>query len=84
MCRGRELAGAAGHSPNQLDLLLKPNPAPLPGKVTYGERRKAGGSNMYQGHAAEITHSVKELYDLEKQTQNSFISLRYNIQPVKL
>lgn len=39
---------------------------------------------MYQGHAAEITHSVKELYDLEKQTQNSFISLRYNIQPVKL
>ena len=50
----------------------------LAGKVTYGERRKTAGSNSYQGHAAEMTQSVRELYELEKQSQNSFISLRYN------
>ena len=48
------------------------------GKVTYGERRKAGGGSMYQGHAAEISQSVKELYELERRSQNSFIGLRFN------
>ena len=59
----------------QPSLLTNPQTA---GKVTYGEKRKAGGGSLYQGHAAEISQSVKELYELERKSQNSFISLRFN------
>ena len=49
----------------------------LPGKVTYGEKRKGGsGGAFYQGHAQELSQSVKELYELEKRAQISFMNMK--------
>ncbi|XP_059141083.1 ATP-dependent RNA helicase DDX1-like isoform X2 [Physella acuta] len=46
------------------------------GKVTYGERRKAGGS-MYKGHVEFLAPTVAELAQLEKKAQTTFIDLKY-------
>lgn len=46
------------------------------GKVTYGQKRKLGGS-AYQGHIASLAPAVKELAELEKRAQTSFIDLKY-------
>ncbi|ESO81968.1 hypothetical protein LOTGIDRAFT_135662 [Lottia gigantea] len=46
------------------------------GKVSYGQRRKAGGS-VYQGHVQFLAPTVSELASLEKKAQTSFIDLKY-------
>ncbi|XP_076109926.1 ATP-dependent RNA helicase DDX1-like [Mytilus galloprovincialis] len=46
------------------------------GKVTYGQRRKVGGGS-YKGHIETLAPSVKELAELEKRAQTSFIDLKY-------
>ncbi|CAL1532900.1 unnamed protein product [Lymnaea stagnalis] len=46
------------------------------GKVTYGERRKAGGS-MFKGHVEFLAPTVAELAQLEKKAQTTFIDLKY-------
>ncbi|XP_062591227.1 ATP-dependent RNA helicase DDX1-like, partial [Saccostrea cucullata] len=46
------------------------------GKVTYGQKRKNTGGT-YIGHAASLAPAVKELADLEKRAQTSFIDLKY-------
>ncbi|KAK6184601.1 hypothetical protein SNE40_007044 [Patella caerulea] len=46
------------------------------GKVSYGQRRKAGGS-AYQGHVQFLAPTVSELAQLEKKAQTSYIDLKY-------
>lgn len=46
------------------------------GKVTYGQRRKLGGSG-YKGHVESLAPAVMELAKLEKKVQTSFIDLKY-------
>ncbi|KAJ8270631.1 hypothetical protein GJAV_G00117380 [Gymnothorax javanicus] len=46
------------------------------GKVTYGQRRKAGGG-MYKGHVDVLAPTVQELANLEKEAQTSFLHLGY-------
>ncbi|KAK2180350.1 hypothetical protein NP493_447g05037 [Ridgeia piscesae] len=46
------------------------------GKVVYGQKlRKQGPS--YEGHVAFLAPTVRELYQLERQAQTSYISLLY-------
>ncbi|XP_021364421.1 ATP-dependent RNA helicase DDX1-like [Mizuhopecten yessoensis] len=47
------------------------------GKVIYGNKRKNAGSS-YQGHVDSLAPAVKELADLEKRAQTSFIDLKNN------
>ena len=53
------------------------------GKVVYGEKRQNKG-NLFKGHVDLLAPSVKELMDLEKKTQITFLNLRYNksIEPL--
>uniref|UniRef100_A0A0B7AKG3 ATP-dependent RNA helicase n=1 Tax=Arion vulgaris TaxID=1028688 RepID=A0A0B7AKG3_9EUPU len=46
------------------------------GKVTYGQRKKAGGS-LYKGHIEFLAPTVAELAQLEKKAQTTFIDLKY-------
>lgn len=46
------------------------------GKVTYGQKRKAGGS-AYKGHVESLAPAVMELAKLEKRVQTSYIDLKY-------
>ncbi|RUS75832.1 hypothetical protein EGW08_016401 [Elysia chlorotica] len=46
------------------------------GKVTYGDKRKAGGS-VYKGHVDFLAPTVSELAQLEKKAQTTFIDLKY-------
>ncbi|PVD20486.1 hypothetical protein C0Q70_18642 [Pomacea canaliculata] len=46
------------------------------GKVTYGQKRKGGGS-LYKGHVEFLAPTVSELAQLEKAAQTSFIDLKY-------
>ncbi|XP_037668852.1 ATP-dependent RNA helicase DDX1 [Choloepus didactylus] len=46
------------------------------GKVTYGQRRAAGGGN-YKGHVDILAPTVQELAALEKEAQTSFLHLGY-------
>lgn len=46
------------------------------GKVSYGKRRtNAGGT--YKGHVESLAPAVKELAELEKRAQTSFIEMKY-------
>ncbi|XP_075717203.1 ATP-dependent RNA helicase DDX1 isoform X2 [Rhinoderma darwinii] len=46
------------------------------GKVTYGQRRAAGGG-LYRGHVEILAPTVQELASLEKEAQTSFLHLGY-------
>ncbi|KPP75890.1 ATP-dependent RNA helicase DDX1-like [Scleropages formosus] len=46
------------------------------GKVTYGQRRAAGGG-LYKGHVDVLAPTVQELASLEKEAQTSFLHLGY-------
>ncbi|XP_040848781.1 ATP-dependent RNA helicase DDX1 isoform X1 [Ochotona curzoniae] len=46
------------------------------GKVTYGQKRAAGGGS-YQGHVDILAPTVQELAALEKEAQTSFLHLGY-------
>ncbi|KAJ7341071.1 hypothetical protein JRQ81_004770 [Phrynocephalus forsythii] len=46
------------------------------GKVTYGQRRAAGGGT-YKGHVDILAPTVQELAALEKEAQTSFLHLGY-------
>ncbi|XP_023692056.1 ATP-dependent RNA helicase DDX1 [Paramormyrops kingsleyae] len=46
------------------------------GKVTYGQRRAAGGG-QYKGHVEALAPTVQELAALEKEAQTSFLHLGY-------
>ncbi|XP_054584102.1 ATP-dependent RNA helicase DDX1 isoform X2 [Eptesicus fuscus] len=46
------------------------------GKVTYGQKRAAGGGN-YKGHVDVLAPTVHELAALEKEAQTSFLHLGY-------
>lgn len=46
------------------------------GKVTYGDKRKAGGS-IYKGHVDFLAPTVSELAQLEKKAQTTFIDLKF-------
>ncbi|KAG8580146.1 hypothetical protein GDO81_007162, partial [Engystomops pustulosus] len=46
------------------------------GKVTYGQRRAAGGG-LYKGHVDILAPTVQELASLEKEAQTSFLHLGY-------
>ncbi|XP_049997847.1 ATP-dependent RNA helicase DDX1 [Alexandromys fortis] len=46
------------------------------GKVTYGQKRAAGGGN-YKGHVDILAPTVQELAALEKEAQTSFLHLGY-------
>ncbi|GFR65853.1 ATP-dependent RNA helicase DDX1 [Elysia marginata] len=46
------------------------------GKVTYGDKRKAGGS-IYKGHVDFLAPTVFELAQLEKKAQTTFIDLKF-------
>lgn len=46
------------------------------GKVTYGQKRRNMGS-MYKGHVESLAPAVKELGQLEKRAQSSYINLMY-------
>lgn len=43
------------------------------GKVVYGQKRKAGGSN-YQNHTAQMVPIVKELTKLESSAQLLYLN----------
>jgi ATP-dependent RNA helicase DDX1 len=47
------------------------------GKVVYGEKRQARGLG-FKGHVELLAPSVKELIDLEKKTQLTFLNMKYN------
>ncbi|XP_077867771.1 ATP-dependent RNA helicase DDX1-like, partial [Saccoglossus kowalevskii] len=44
------------------------------GKVTYGQKRRMTGG-LYKGHADILAPTVKELAELEKEAQSSFLHL---------
>ncbi|XP_051501529.1 ATP-dependent RNA helicase DDX1 [Myxocyprinus asiaticus] len=46
------------------------------GKVTYGQRRAAGGG-LYKGHVDILAPTVQELANLEREAQTSFLHLGY-------
>uniref|UniRef100_A0AAR2JDG3 ATP-dependent RNA helicase n=1 Tax=Pygocentrus nattereri TaxID=42514 RepID=A0AAR2JDG3_PYGNA len=46
------------------------------GKVTYGQRRAAGGG-LYKGHVDVLAPTVQELANLEREAQTSFLHLGY-------
>lgn len=46
------------------------------GKVTYGQKRAAGGGS-YKGHVDILAPTVQELAALEKEAQTSFLHLGY-------
>ncbi|XP_048858219.1 ATP-dependent RNA helicase DDX1 [Brienomyrus brachyistius] len=46
------------------------------GKVTYGQRRAAGGG-QYKGHVEALAPTVQELSALEREAQTSFLHLGY-------
>ncbi|XP_043076509.1 ATP-dependent RNA helicase DDX1 [Puntigrus tetrazona] len=46
------------------------------GKVTYGQRRTAGGG-LYKGHVDILAPTVQELANLEREAQTSFLHLGY-------
>ncbi|XP_016391527.1 ATP-dependent RNA helicase DDX1-like [Sinocyclocheilus rhinocerous] len=46
------------------------------GKVTYGQRRTAGGG-LYKGHVDILAPTVQELANLEREAQTSFLHLSY-------
>uniref|UniRef100_A0A8C1TZU4 DEAD (Asp-Glu-Ala-Asp) box helicase 1 n=1 Tax=Cyprinus carpio TaxID=7962 RepID=A0A8C1TZU4_CYPCA len=46
------------------------------GKVTYGQRRTAGGG-LYKGHVDILAPTVQELASLEREAQTSFLHLSY-------
>ena len=46
------------------------------GKVSYGEKRKAGGGFMYEGHIEQLAPSVAELAGMERLAQSSFLKMR--------
>jgi ATP-dependent RNA helicase DDX1 len=47
------------------------------GKVVYGEKRQARGP-AFKGHVELLAPSVKELIELEKKTQLTFLNMKYN------
>ncbi|KAI7799718.1 ATP-dependent RNA helicase DDX1 [Triplophysa rosa] len=46
------------------------------GKVTYGQRRATGGG-LYKGHVDILAPTVRELANLEREAQTSFLHLCY-------
>ncbi|GAA6090006.1 ATP-dependent RNA helicase DDX1 [Tachysurus ichikawai] len=46
------------------------------GKVTYGQRRAAGGG-LCKGHVDILAPTVQELANLEREAQTSFLQLSY-------
>ncbi|XP_056621318.1 ATP-dependent RNA helicase DDX1 [Triplophysa dalaica] len=46
------------------------------GKVTYGQRRATGGG-LYKGHVDILAPTVRELANLEREAQTSFLKLCY-------
>lgn len=46
------------------------------GKVTYGQRRATGGG-LYKGHVDILAPTVRELANLEREAQTSFLHLSY-------
>ncbi|ELU11795.1 hypothetical protein CAPTEDRAFT_169026 [Capitella teleta] len=61
---------------DQVDAALKVPVNEFDGKVSYGQKRKFGGSG-YKGHVDILAPAVKDLADLEKRAQSSFINLMY-------
>lgn len=47
------------------------------GKVVYGKKRSLQSSSKYKGHAEVLAPTVKELQDLERSAQTSFLNLSY-------
>lgn len=46
------------------------------GKVTYGEKRKANGGSVYDGHIEQLAPSVAELASMEHLAQTAFLKMR--------
>ncbi len=46
------------------------------GKVVYGERRKAN-VNAKRGHVDALAPSLKQLIELEKKTQLTFLEMKF-------
>lgn len=61
---------------DQVDTSLKIATDEFDGKVTYGQKRRNAGSG-YKGHIELLAPAVKELADLEKKAQSSYINLFY-------
>ncbi|XP_077967658.1 ATP-dependent RNA helicase DDX1-like [Styela clava] len=47
------------------------------GKVVYGKKRSSQNKSLYQGHADALAPAVKELQELEKSAQTSFLKLAH-------
>ena len=47
------------------------------GKVVYGEKRKMKAP-AFQGHVEFLAPTVKELFELEKNSQQNYLNLKYN------
>ena len=47
------------------------------GKLVYGEKRQVKAS-AFRGHVDVLAPSVKELIDLEKKTQLTFLNMKFN------
>ncbi|ROT74451.1 putative ATP-dependent RNA helicase Ddx1 [Penaeus vannamei] len=60
----------------QVDKEMKVPVDEFDGKVVYGEKRAAAGSN-YQTHVEQLAPAVKELADLERQTQTIYLKRQY-------
>lgn len=61
---------------DQVDTSLKIATDEFDGKVTYGQKRSNAGSG-YKGHVEMLAPAVKELAELEKKAQSSYINLFY-------
>ncbi|XP_047483483.1 ATP-dependent RNA helicase Ddx1-like isoform X1 [Penaeus chinensis] len=60
----------------QVDKEMKVPVDEFDGKVVYGEKRAAAGSN-YQTHVEQLAPAVKELAELERQTQTIYLKRQY-------
>jgi len=61
----------------QLDTSMKVPVNDFDGKVTYGQKRSTTGSAELQGHMKALLPAVKQLAELEKTAQSSYINLLY-------
>ena len=46
------------------------------GKVSYGEKRRANGGFVYEGHVEQLAPSVAKLASMEHLAQSSFLKMR--------
>ena len=54
------------------------NPYCICKQVVYGKKRGAAAKNKYEGHADLLAPKVKELQELEKSAQTSFLMLTHH------